>query len=484
MSILAAMKNSLLFKTWIALPEVHCRQIAKAVRSPLFNQRKDVILLLDFLEKRGVQSLSKTNNHLAKEAAFRFVYGAQEQFEDGKIRHLMAHLMDIIRQYLAWQEWRNDSNQIHLHLCRSLGKMGLNDHWEKELQRAKNHLEKASLRNDDYYFQQFLIEREIWELGRQKYRSGIDNVATINHAFAVFVAVHSLRQGCTLLAQKNLTNVSAMIPYLSETLRLIAEGHFEDIAVVATWHASYWALKAPDQEEHFTQLKGLLEANAAFFSNTDLRDLYILAINVCIRRINAADKKYRQEAFDLYRSGLSRGVFLENGYLSKVTYRNVLNIAVSVGELDWALDYLNTFKAYLPPKDQENIFRYNLATYFFRIREYDQAMTLLPFVEMRDMLENFDVRRMMVRIYYEQGEMQALESLLDSFEAYLRRHREGGYHREMYHNFVRFLKKIIALPHRDAIAWQKLQAEISQTKYLAEREWLLSVKGGRNGGLP
>ena len=31
-----------------------------------------------------------------------------------------------------------------------------------------------------------------------------------------------------------------------------------------------------------------------------------------------------------------------------------------------------------------------------------------------------------------------LDSLLDSFAAYLQRHREAGYHREMYRNLVRF----------------------------------------------
>lgn len=469
------MKSSLLVQIWEALPEINRRQIGKAVRSPLLNQREEVISLLDFLEKSKTPGKSNTTRSLSKEAAFHYVFGGKETFDDGKMRHLMAYLLDIIRRCIAWQEWSEDPHEVNVYLCKALGKIGLNDPWEKELARAKGLLEKSPLRNDDYYFHMFSLEQEAWELGRQKHRGGIDNVAAINNAFGVFVAVNSLRQGCTLTAQKTMSNVSAIIPYLSETLRLVEEGAFKEIAVVETWHASYLALTKPDKEEHFIRLKLLLEKNASIFSNTDLRNLYILAINVCIRRINAADRKYTREAFDLYRSGLSRGVFLENGYLSKVTYRNVLNIAVAVGELEWALAYLEEFQDFLPPKERENIFRYNLATYFFRIRQYDKAMELLPFVEMRTMLENFDVRRMMVRIYYEQGEIQALESLLDSFDIYLRRHREGGYHREMYRNYVRFLKKIIAPAHRDAKAWQKLRAEILQTEYLAEREWLLSM---------
>ncbi|MBK8703956.1 MAG: hypothetical protein IPN33_10245 [Saprospiraceae bacterium] len=435
------MKNSILIKTWEALTEAQRRQVGKAVQSPLFNQREEVGLLFDFIIKNS------DKKSFTKEAAFQFIYN-KKTYDDGKMRHLMGYLLEVIRLCLAWEEWSEDEAEINLGLCRVLKKTGLTEVWERELTRAKSELEKQSFRHDGYYFQRFFLEQETWELGRQKHRGGVDNVADINGAFGAYVAINSLRQGCTLLAQQTLTNVSASIPYLPETLRLIEQGFFANNAAVETWHASYVALAEPEQEIHFIQLKKLLAQNGAIFPEADLRDLYVLALNVCIRRINAADKKYMREAFDLYRGGLARKVFLENGYLSKTTYRNVLNIAVAVGEWEWAREYLDAFQTYLPPRESDNIYRYNLATYYFRKREYDQALDLLRHVELRDMLENFDARRMMVRMYYELGEIQALDSLLDSFDIYLRRHKEGGYHREMYRNFVRFLKKMIspALP--------------------------------------
>ncbi len=462
------MKNSILIKTWEALTEAQRRQVGKAVQSPLFNQREEVGLLFDFIIKNS------DKKSFTKEAAFQFIYN-KKTYDDGKMRHLMGYLLEVIRLCLAWEEWSEDEAEINLGLCRVLKKTGLTEIWERELTRAKSELEKQPFRHDGYYFQRFFLEQETWELGRQKHRGGVDNVADINGAFGAYVAINSLRQGCTLLAQQTLTNVSASIPYLPETLRLIQQGFFAHNEAVETWHASYVALAEPEQEIHFIQLKKLLAQNGAIFPEADLRDLYVLALNVCIRRINAADKKYMREAFDLYRGGLARKVFLENGYLSKTTYRNVLNIAVAVGEWEWAREYLDAFQTYLPPRESDNIYRYNLATYYFRKREYDQALDLLRHVELRDMLENFDARRMMVRMYYELGEIQALDSLLDSFDIYLRRHKEGGYHREMYRNFVRFLKKIISPASPNLRERQKLIAEIQQTVLLAEREWLLSL---------
>ncbi|NUO03542.1 MAG: hypothetical protein HUU01_23250 [Saprospiraceae bacterium] len=477
------MESAILTKIWLSLPDAQRRLIAKAVHSPLFNQREEVARLLEFIEKQASQTPAKNRSRktdgFTKEAAFQYVFAKKPQkttvYDDGKMRHLMAYLLEVIRNCLAWQDWNSEPSNVNLHLCYALKKSGVTEFWEKELERSKAALAQSTFRHDGYYFQQFALEQEIWELGRQKHRSGIDNVEALNSSFGVFVAVNSFRQGCSLLAQKSMSNVSAIIPYLQETLRLAEQGYFRDNAAVETWHASYVALTEPENEAHFLRLKELLAQNGEVFPNPDLRDLYILALNVCIRRINAADKKYMREAFDLYRGGLARRVFLENGYLSKTTYRNVMNIAVGVGEWDWAFSYLQEFQPFLSPKDRENIYRYNLATYYFRKQEYNAALELLRHVELREMLENFDARRMMVRMYYELGEFQALESLLDSFDIYLRRHREGGYHREMYRNFVRFMRKMVIPAKRSTAEQNKLKKEITQTEYLAEREWLLSL---------
>jgi hypothetical protein len=480
-----AMRNSHLVKTWLTLSEDDRKQIAKTVRSPVFNTREEVTALLDYIikntENTAVSPTGSNTDPLAKEMAWQQLFGGKflkkASFDDGKMRHLMSFLLDIIRSWLALENIKNNHNHIDLHLCRTLKKKGHHQLFEKEMARAKSVLEKTSLRNDTYYLQKFTLELEDWETVRQLQRDGSDNLQAMNTSFGAFVAINTLRQGCSSQAQKSVAELRMDIPYLSETIRLVEAGNFEGLPGVEAWYNSYKALTASDNELYFNRLKQHLVQDARCFSDSDLRDLYILAINVCIKRINIADKKYIQEAFELYKSGLERRLFLENGFLSKFTYRNVLNLAVAIGEWDWSLAYLHEFSQYLPPKDRENTFTYNLATWCFRKKDYEQAQELLRRVDLKDMLENFDSRRMLLRIYFEKGEWQALTSLLDSFEIYLRRNKSGGYHREMYMNMVRFLKKMAALTPGNTTPREKLRKEITQTKYLAEREWLLSVLG-------
>ena len=76
----------------------------------------------------------------------------------------------------------------------------------------------------------------------------------------------------------------------------------------------------------------------------------------------------------------------------------------------------------------------------------------------------------------------ALDSLLHSFVAYLQRHRNVGYHRDLNLNFVRYVRRLIQSEPGNAAALEKLRAQMSQEKYLAEREWLLEKAGFSSAG--
>ena len=170
---------------------------------------------------------------------------------------------------------------------------------------------------------------------------------------------------------------------------------------------------------------------------------------------------------------MNNNILLENGVLPHYTYKNILMAALKSEEYEWAENFLNEFKKNLPEQDRENIYNYNLAIYYFRIGNYDEAMTLLQIVNLNDVLYNLDARRLLARIYFEKNEFQVLQSHIESSKVYLHRHKDIGYHHDMYVNFFRFLEKLQKISLRDAKAKTILRGEITNTQLLAEREWLI-----------
>jgi len=197
------------------------------------------------------------------------------------------------------------------------------------------------------------------------------------------------------------------------------------------------------------------------------------AINFAIRRHNRGDRTFTREAFDLYREAFDKGVLSENGQLPQYTFINILNLAQLLGEHAWSRTFLEEGRTLLPPAERENTYRYGLAGYHFRRSEYEPVLSLLREVDFSDVFIQLDARKMLLRSYYELGEWPALASLLDSFKAFLRRHKALGYHRDSYLNLLKFTQKLMKTIGKRTASRKRLAAQIQAAEAVAEREWLL-----------
>jgi len=80
---------------------------------------------------------------------------------------------------------------------------------------------------------------------------------------------------------------------------------------------------------------------------------------------------------------------------------------------------------------------------------------------------------LLLRIYFELNEYDALQAHFHSFSTYLRRKKDLGYHRELYLNLIRYTKVLIELAPKDKVARAQLLEEVQNSESVAEKEWLL-----------
>ncbi len=285
-----------------------------------------------------------------------------------------------------------------------------------------------------------------------------------------------MRHGCAALDKSKADFRPELLDFLPETLSAVAAGRYADVPVVQIYFHCYQVMLA-GEDFHFQTLRTLLERHSSLFPAEEIRDVYLVAINYCIRRLNTGAREYVREALFLYRSGLERGILLDNGLLPKATYQNIMQLALALDEWQWARQFLDDYRPALAPGERHNTYHFNLALWHFRKKEYAEAQDILRRVEFRDVYYNMDARRMMVRMYFDTGEVDALDSLLHSFRIYLQRHRNIGYHRELNFNFVRYVQRLIQLEPGDDQGVEKLRRKILNEQYLAERDWLMEKTG-------
>ena len=462
------MKESQLIRVLLSFNLQEWKALSKYIQSPFFNQRQDVIHLFTVL----YQHFKKQNNFdLEEKVVFKKVFHAD--FDNIKFNHCKSQLLQLIYDFLAFQEQENEPFRKEVMLSRSLRKHQLFDLFNKRWKRAQVKFEKSPFRNADYFQHLHLLQLEKGNYDRQIKHSVDIGLQGIADSFSIQLIARVLRHGCALLSQQFIKTKAVNFPILPLIIDLLNQGHYADVPVIQVYFISYKALNEETSTKNFASLRTSLQEKAHLFPIEEIRDLYLLAINYCIKKLNQGEQVFIREAFDLYRSALENNILFENGTLSPFTYNNILVLGLNLKEFKWTENFLYDYKKRLPEKDQENTFQYNLAIFYFRKPDYDKALDLLQQVKFKEVLYNLDARRMLLRIYYEQKEWDALHSLFDSFRTYLYRKRNIGYHKANYLNLVKIVKKMISNDLNNKLYKSKLRKEVELTRALAEREWLL-----------
>ncbi len=461
------MLGSQLLELVKSLDKRDMRELRKVVRSPYFNQRDDVSQLFDCIDK----TLNSRLPDLSKEKIFEKIYPNQK-YDDVLIRQLMSYLYKVIQKYLITEGVLQNEMESQLYLTHALRQRNADRIVEKQLNDSLEIIEKQGFKNAKYHYLKYKLHTENYDYLNSKKRNIGDSLQEQSEELDFFYISESLRQACIISAQQTISKQDYNQLFIDVVVERVMQMNNIPISVSAYFYALN-TLNKPEKEEYFHQLKEIIVNNSFAFPENELRDLYIVATNYCIRRLNQGEKIFGKEALELYLSRLENNVLLENGVLPIYTYKNILTAALKSEEYEWAERFLYDFKQYLPEKERENIFQYNLALFYFRTGKYSEAMTLLQKVNLNDVLYNLDARRLLARIYYDLDETNALQSLIESSKVYLHRQKGIGYHHDMYTNFFRFLEKMMKMDMKKAEARLILRGEVEGTQLLAEREWLL-----------
>ena len=463
------MNKSRLVELFKTLSKVEVKKLRKWVRSPFFNQRKDVILLFDYLDKNRPLEKRKL---LGRQYVFSKIF-PNENYNEKKIGYAQTFLMAEIKKFITYQEFTADEIRPQIYLTRNLRKRGLNRHFESEWNTTNETLENQPIRNAEYHFYNFELQNEQYEYTNSLSRKQPKGLQEASNELTNYFIASKLKQGCDKLSHKSLISADYQEGFLKKILEYIEEKKELDSPAIQIYYQSFKTLSKLDTNEDYQVLKTLLKKGHDKFPKSELNYLYLATINYCIKQLNAGKGHFVQEALGLYKDGLKNDIFLTNGILGRFTYKNIVSAAILHKDFDWVEQFIYNYKSKLDSKWREDTFNYCLAIMYYSIPDYSKAMPLLQKVEFKDILHILNARKMLLKMYFELHEYETLESFLDSFERYLHRHKELGYHKENNLNLIRVVRTMIRLPQYDKTAIGLFTKEVENMDGLVDKKWVL-----------
>lgn len=470
-----------------ALSSQEIRRFVTFVESPYFNQNKKLIRLAKYLAGSHPDF---RESEVANKRLFRAAYGKDTAYEEQWVFDHLSQLRRLLEQFLAQTEFEKDSAGEMRYLLHALSERDMSDSFPKVARKAEKKLSQPAKKNATYFLNHFLIQEIRLSQTQRARKRSVDEkqeaaLKDMVRSLDRFYLANKLKLSCEMRNRSRIVNTAYPFDLMTEIGHALTkpEQIYLETPVVSIYFTIYRMLTEEEAAaDYFAELVGLLEKFGDTVARTEAVAMYAFAQNYCIQQINRGNSAYLRELFLLYQRMLSAGILIESdGYLAHWNYKNIATVGARMGEDEWVRAFIEKYRDNLDPAYRESAYNYNLAAYYYETKAYAAAMKLLQQVEFTDIFYHLSAKSILLKIYYELEEEEALSYLMLAFSALLRRNRHISRSQvEVYENFLRFVRQAQRLRSRVGNTGanklipqlDQLSEKIDQSKSVANVNWL------------
>jgi len=465
------MKNSKLYSILQAFDKYEQNRCRKYVQSPYFNVNEELIQLFETL----IDHINETpEDELCKEEVW-CVLQPSKRYDDVRFRKYCSDLLKLVEGFLAQEVYEDRRLDQANNLIEAVGERKLEKLYKSTMRRARRLLEKQKYRHASYFYHNYEVEKNYYELTQFNIKREVkSNIEQIINNLDWFYLAEKLKYLCEVQSRKVVASHDYKVLFTDEILMHLNKNTYDSIPPVAIYFQIYKALEENEEPSHYYKLKELLNKYGLTFPKSEASEIYTFALNYCTQQINKGKPDFLKEIFDLYKDLLEKEILIQNGELAPWHFRNIVVVGLRLGEYDWIERFIHEYNIFVPESFRENAISFNLANLYFYQKKYNKVIELLQTVEYEDFSYNLNSKLTLLLTYYETDEIEALYSLMESFRAYLNRHKNfPEYRRRPYMNLIKYTKKLTKILPGEQDKLKKLTQEVEQVgNNIANAKWL------------
>ena len=446
------------------------REFKDFVESPYFNKNQELVLFYQYLKKIAPGfPLKKTQREAAYQAIF-----PKKTYDEKHLKYLMSFLLKLAEQFMGLKKYEEEKVIRQYHILEACVDRHLEKSYVNIYRKAKQELDLYPYQDADLYFRKYILaDVENRYFGQQNIRKSNKELQQATDFFDLYYIGKKLKYTCEMLDRKKFLSADYQSKMLKEIRQYLATNPYEDVPVIIIYNTILHTLTEESNVVHFEKLKTLLTRYFDCFAAAEMKQMYIHAINYCIRKIRQKEERFVEEALNLYMKGIETKLLYDGEYLSPWTYTNIIKLGLRLGDYDWTETAIRTYHSALEQQFRTNALNYSLADLFYHKKEIEKAMLHLREVEFSDIFFALDAKVMLLKIYFDNDEQEALNSLIISFKAFLKRNRLiSDNMRLTYLNFITYLTLLLKF---DTNTLAQLEKQIRNSNLLVDRKWLLET---------
>jgi len=409
---------------------------------------------------------------ISKENVFLKLLG-NEKYNDKKIRYLFSELTSLLEKFITLIEFEKDTEEFSLFKQKSLSTRRAHKAYSFATQNGPVKSEKANATSYLNAFRSIEIandfdSKHLSRLSQLNYSSLLNNLD-------LFYFTRKLQLQCELINLKNVLNKEHDVVLIDPICEYLKANRFLNSPLVEIYYNILITLNGTDSdsENSFSKILVLTQEHQNILSIEDLKNIYQYEKNFCIRRINKGDDNYRLVLFDLYKTILANKRIMNHEYFSQWEFKNIVTLGLRLKEGEWTKNFISKYINFLPPSERKNALTYNTAMLYYYNKSYKFVLKHLQEVEFTDLYYQLDSKSILLKVYFETDEQEAMLHHIAAFKVFLARNKNiSSYQLTIYKNFIRYSLKIFRAGTNTG-KLNILKKEIASSSNISDRNWLL-----------
>lgn len=489
------MKNNTLIVILSKLDRKEMTRFEAFARSPYFNKHKDVIALVGYLSQIYPHFSEKKCD---REVIFQHLYPALPHRQQ-QLAIIFTYALRLLEQFLVLEQWRQageiEDKTLYSKALRSRDLLFLiKNNTEGKAGGGRNGAGKSSgpagipqaAHDSQAYLQLARQAAEADQVAMQLGQTGSRLLDEKNSWLDAFYLTEKLKDACEWQQRKVLLKIEQQEDPILRPLLEFLDAHVENFGSfppVIVYFRLCKLLIANEIKSYHATLAGIRQLEH-FLPKETRQNVFNYLQNFCIQQINSGNQEFLRELFELYRYQLEKELLLVNGYLPEWHFKNIVTTGLRLDEHAWVRQFLENYRDSLHPEVRENAYSYNLAAFFYHLKNYEEVLRLLLSVEYTDLRYHLDAKSLLLRTYYDLEEEEALLSLTEAFRQFLKRNKSlSEFQKQGYFNLLRFTRLAFRLKMTKGFVpekkWEadrkKLQAGLTSAETVFNQSWLKRV---------
>lgn len=434
-----------LFLNYLSKKELS--SLSKFVHSPYFNSNRKLTAAFEYAESLYPSIREEDISAVNLAAAI----GESNAMDPVNYRKLVSDFTKLLEEFLLQIEFENDDLYRNLLTLRYLRSRDIKSRFDRHYNELINRLNAEFSRDGDYYYVKagVLSERFMYDYSKikQKFSPLIQEQADAIDHFFLFEKLHLFHQmyHSSISSGEEGTYEKKWQTEILEELQknsLYYKRNHPNIYII------YLTLKMFDEQDDdlLSQLIAYLNKHSAKLPTKKLRYYFSYVTAYCISKVNNGEENYRPLALDLFKRMDELDLLLVDNYMLDIDYNNVINIAISVGDIEWAEKFIEEKKNFLEKRIAKDAYCLAKSKVYFYKKDFSKMFELLHKVEFREPGYYVNAKFLLGRAYMESNEITRARYIVENLKQYRRANNElSDFERESIRSFLKYFNYVMKL---------------------------------------